>query len=127
MTKIEVNLSLEYGIMFLHDSIDNPEIPADVGKYPIAHTSTCIAICALNYVDGNARFVIADGEYESKLDEYFKGEISCPSKSLSLSDSNGFHFASVPIDGQFAKISIRMSEERNPDIVECIVENIVTF
>ncbi len=127
VTKIEVNLSAEYGIMFLHDSKLRPTVPIDAGKEPIMHTATCVALCVLHYVDGDAKIILADGSYESKYREYFSGEIVCPSRSLSLTDPNDFAFASVPLKDGFAKVSLRMSEERNPDVVECVIHNMETF
>ncbi len=127
MTKIEVNLSAEYGIMFLHDGRVRPKIPPNAGKGSITYTSTCVAFCVLHYVDGDAQIVLADGDYESEYHEYFSGEIACPSKSLSLSGPNDFAFASVPLADSFAKISLHMSEERNPYVVECVVHNMLSF
>ncbi len=36
-------------------------------------------------------------------------------------------FASVPLTDDHARISLRMSEERNPEIVECVIHNMATF
>lgn len=127
MTKIEVVLSAEYGIMFLHDSKETPKIPSNAGEVAVTYTATCVAFTVLGHVDGDARIALCDGDYVSSLNEYFYGEILCPSKSLSLTDSNGFAFASVPLSDGFARASLRMSEEKNPDIVECVIQNMVTF
>ncbi len=127
MINIEVNISAEYGIMFLHDSKVEPVIPANAGAEPIMHTSTCLAFNVLIYVDGDAKIILRSDAAEGSLREYFSGKIDCPSKSLSLCDTNGFPFASVPLQDAFACVSLRMSEERNPDIVECVIENTSVF
>jgi hypothetical protein len=127
MTKIEVVLSAEYGIMFLHDSKEEPQVPSNAGECSVTYTDTCLAFTVLSYVDGDAKITLCDGCFVSSLKERFSGKIFCPSKSLSLSDSNGFAFASVPLIEDFAQVSLWMSEERNSDAVECIVHNMATF
>ena len=127
MTKIEVNLPSEYGIMFLYDSEVNPTFPVNAGSEPITHTSTCLAFSVLIYVDGDAKIVLCNSAADISMKEYFAGEIECASKSLSLYDPNGFAFASIPLKAAFARVSLRMSEERNPDTVECVIENMETF
>lgn len=127
MTKIEVNISSEYGIMFLYDSKIKPTFPAEAGRDPVMSTSTCIAFSVLIYVDGDAKIILSQGSDEQCGAEYFVGEIECPSRAISLYDHNGFAFASVPVADSAARVSLRMSEEKNPDIVECVIENMETF
>lgn len=127
MLKIEVNFDSEYGVMFLHDSNIEPLIPKDIGTAPITKTSTCLAFSVLNYVDGSAKVIICDSPTDSALEHYFQGEIECDSKSLSLTDSNGFPFVSVPLNDCMARISIRMSKKNNADLVECVIENVAVF
>ena len=127
MTKIEVNLASEYGIMFLYDSKVKPIFPPEAGTEPITRTSSCLAFSVLVYVDGDAKITLTSSSEEASGKEYFTGRIECPSKSLSLFDHNGFGFASIPLQDVFAQVSLRMSEERNPDAVECVIENAETF
>ena len=127
MTRIEVNISSEYGIMFLYDSKAKPTFPAEAGKEPVMWTSTCLAFSVLIYVDGDAKITLSQDSDVQFGAEYFVGEIECPSKAISLYDHNGFAFASVPLADSVARVSLRMSEERNPDIVSCVIENMETF
>ena len=127
MTTIDVKISSEYGIMFLYDSKDRPAFPAEAGKVPVMWTSTCLAFSVLSYVDGDARIILCGSPPQQHDAEYFSGKIECASKSLSLYDHNGFAFASVPLKDGFAQVSLRMSEERNPDVVSCMIENMETF
>lgn len=127
MTKIDVSLSSEYGIMFLYDAISRPVFPVEAGKDPVMWTSTCLAFSVLIYVDGDAKITLCDRSEVGCGTEYFAGIIDCPSRALSLYDHNGFAFASVPLADGHARISLRMSEERNPDLVECVIENMATF
>ncbi len=127
MTEIEVTLSSEYGIMFLYDAKVKPKFPAEAGKRPVMWTSTCLAFSVLSYVDGDARITLCTASDEQHGTEYFVGEIECPSKAISLYDHNGFAYATVPLSDDLARVSLRMSEERNPEIVTCVVENIETF
>jgi hypothetical protein len=125
---IEVNLSSEYGIMFLYDSEVYPTFPEEAGKDPVMYTSTCIAFNVLSYIDGDVKIVIShDRVILTTNQEYFAGKIECPSKIMSLYDHNGIAFASVPLKDNFALLSLRMSEECNPDVVECVIQNIATF
>jgi len=127
MTRIEVNISSEYGIMFLYDSKAKPTFPDEAGKESVMWTSTCLAFSVLIYVDGDAKITISQDSDVRFGAEYFVGEIECPSKGISLYDHNGFAFASVPLTDSVARVSLRMSEERNPDIVSCVIENMETF
>jgi hypothetical protein len=127
MTKIDVKISSEYGIMFLYDAKNKPNIPAGAGELPVTWTSTCLAFSVLTYVDGDAQIILCDSPSDQLRPEYFSGQIECPSKSISLCDHNGFAFASVPLKDLFAKVSLLMSEDRNPDIVSCVITNMETF
>ena len=127
MTRIETDISSEYGIMFLYDSKISPNFPAEAGKDPVMWTSTCLAFSVLIYVDGDAKIILSDNSDSQCGTEYFSGEIECPSNAISLYDHSGFAFASVPLSDGFARVSLRMSEEKNPDIVECVIQNMVTF
>ncbi len=127
MIKIDVNISSEYGIMFLYDSKERPVFPTEAGRLPVMWTSTCLAFSVLSYVDGDARVVLSGSATEPLGTEYFSGKIDCASKSLSLYDHNGFAFASVPLNDSFAQVSLRMSEKSNPDVVLCVIENMKIF
>lgn len=127
MANIEVNLSSEYGIMFLYDSKVQPIFPNEAGEKAVAWTSTCLAFSVLIYVDGDAKIILGENLGEQSYPEYFSGEIACPSKSISLFDSNGIAFACLPLTDEFARVSLRMSEETNPDIVKCAIGNMKTF
>lgn len=127
MTRIELNLSSEYGVMFLHDAAVTPSAPKDAGTKPVTWTSSCLAFNILIHVDGDAKVILSDGSDGHSWKEYFSGKINCPSKALSLTDHNEFAFASVPLEDSFAKISLRMSEEKNPDVVECAILNMKTY
>lgn len=113
--------------MFLYDSVNKPKFPAESGKDPVMWTSTCLAFNVLIYVDGDAKITLCDGSDVECSTEYFAGEIECPSKSISLYDHNGFAFASMPLTESSARVSLRMSEERNPDKVECVIHNALAF
>jgi hypothetical protein len=127
MIRVEVQLSSEYGIMFLYDSNARPVIPASAGKKPVTWTQTCVAFSVLSYVDGDAVITLSEASEGGRCVEYFSGDVHCPSNSIALCDHNGFAFASVPLKDSFARISLRMSEETNPDIVECVIANMATF
>lgn len=127
MTSIEVITASEYGIMFLHDPESDPKVPEDAGDELIKSNKSCIAFCVLHYVDGDCKISIISTPKIPKLETYFEGIIECTSKKIALSDHNGFIFASVPIKNKFAEICIRMSDCKNPDIVECIVKNMEKF
>ena len=113
--------------MFLYDSKEKPSFPTEAGRNPVTWTSTCLAFSVLIYVDGDARVVLSDRPSEQSGKEYFSGKIECPSKALSLYDHNGFSFASIPIKDRFASLSLQMSEERNADLVTCVIDNIKAF
>jgi hypothetical protein len=126
MTKVEITTPSEYGVMFLYDSIAKPQIPNDAGEKLVTHTCNCVAFRVLIYVDGDAKVVLCD-KTDSDYREYFSGDICCPSKTLSLWDTNGFAFATLPIQDELARISLRMSDDDNPDVVECVIKNIRSF
>lgn len=127
MTKIDVTLSSEYGIMFLYDARAAPSIPSEAGRDPVMSTNNCISFSVLSYVDGDAKIILTDQSSGQEYEEYFSGQIECPSRAVSLFDHNGFAFASVPLTDNFASISLLMSEETNPDIVECVIKNMQTY
>jgi hypothetical protein len=126
--KIELDLSSEYGIMFLHDQVIEPTLPEKAGRDPVMCTMDCLVFNVLSYVDGDAKIIMSDNkEGLSNYPEYFAGPISCPSGAISLCDHNGFAYASFPLKGDFAQVSLKMSEASNPDIVELLIENAATF
>jgi hypothetical protein len=128
MTKIEIKIASEYGIMFLYDSNIRPEFPLNAGEKGITATDTCIAFSVLSYVDGDANVVLADDDAEFTISsEAFNGSLLCPTKAVSLFDSNGRGIATLPLTSESVQISIRMSEDTNPDRVECLIGGVDSF
>jgi hypothetical protein len=127
MINIKIDISSEYGIMFLYDRFSQPDIPLNAGSLPLMSTSNCVAFNVLTYVDGDASIKIGNQLSSINFIEYFSGEILCPSKSISLLDHNGFAYASVPLNSSVAILSIMMSEEKNPEFVECVIKNMFIF
>lgn len=128
MLKIELVISSEYGVMFLYDGRRPPQIPETVGVTNVAVTESCIAFTVLGYVDGDARISISNNAADADAGcEIFKGAIFCPSKILSIFDSSGFCFASVPLSSEYAHIALVASERNNPDWVHCTVSNLISF
>ncbi|HEV7159422.1 MAG TPA: hypothetical protein VGN38_13785 [Caulobacteraceae bacterium] len=128
MTKIELTLAVEHGVMFLHGAGEGVSIPDDTGVKNISITENCVSFRVKTYVDGDAIVELGDPSISNfEEQEYFSGSINCMSKSISLSDSYGFVYASLPLDAEIAAISIKMSEAENPDWVKCIVHNLASF
>ncbi|MDQ0249991.1 ferredoxin [Sphingomonas kyeonggiensis] len=128
MTKIDVKIASEYGIMFLYDASIRPYFPSNAGEQCVTYTDTCIAFSVLSYVDGDANVVLMEDESDITIgNEVFYGELLCPSKALSLFDTDGRGIVTLPLKKESARISIRMSEDENPDLVECLIEGIDSF
>jgi hypothetical protein len=127
MTTIQVDIASEYGMMFLYDSKVRPTFPTEAGTSPVSWTSTCLAFSVLIYVDGNAKIRLCDSPGDQSFTERFRGIIECPSKAISLCDHNGFAYASVPLTETHARVLLRASADRNPDIVECVVQNMQQY
>lgn len=126
--KIDVSVSSEYGIMFLYDSYSKPTFPSDAGRDPVTATSSCLAFSVLSYVDGDARVCITQKRSDmNALHRCFAGIINCPGKAISLYDHNGFAFASAPLKDRFANVSLYLSENTNPELIECVIHNIETY
>lgn len=113
--------------MFLHDSSIEPIIPPNAGRDPVMSTSTCLAFSVLGYVDGDARVILCGPDYKSLDRVVFSGRILCPSRSISLVDSTAFPFASLPLENDYADVTLRMSNDQNPDVVTCIMQNLHFF
>jgi hypothetical protein len=128
MIEIELNVSSEYGLMYFYDGKLHPNFPENAGTAGVTHTDSCVAFTVLGYVDGDAK-VILTNRVPSGDDGFvvFEGRITCPSKALSLFDTSGFCFASVPLEADFADLTIVASELSNPDWVRCTVSNIASF
>lgn len=128
MTKIVIQMASEYGIMLLYDSGFKPELPSGIGVSSASWNDRCIVFAVMSYVDGDATVTISDGANDNKLEVLsFSGKIICESRSISLYDTNDFAYVNVPLIDEFAQVTVRMSHERNPDFVECIIENMATF
>jgi hypothetical protein len=128
VTRIELTISSEYGIMFVHDAGGKYIIPEGAGQTSVTHTDTCVAFEVLSHVDGEAK-VIIDHEIRAgdSGEHVFSGKVRCASKSLALSDHTAHQFASVPLEDEYADVTIMMSEQPNPDVVICLVKNIETY
>lgn len=119
----------EYPSVFLCDSSSiqlNTHIPIPVrGRLVVA--DDIVALSILGYVEGDARFAFCDEEAASCSNELFKGTIKCPKKVFSFSDHTAFEYLSVPLKNTYADISIRMTDPLNPELVECVVNNLDVF
>jgi hypothetical protein len=104
--KIQVQVSLEYGILFLYDPYNEPEIPLDTGAAPITHTDTCVCFQVRAYVDGDAEVTISDQPLSSLLVPTFVGQISAPSQCISLVDVSTNYYCLLKLVNIFAKVKI---------------------
>jgi hypothetical protein len=126
MFRIEMCFPVQHGIMFLHDTYDALDVPDDAGNSPVAKNPSCLAFLVLNEVDGHAKVTISDSEYVGKDKCFFRGAVNTKHSSISISDSTGFQYVSVPILGMSADISCFMSDEFNPDTVDIVIRNVKT-
>lgn len=103
--RIHIQVSLEYGILFLYDPHSKLEIPPDTGAAPITFTETCICFQVAAYVDGDANVTLSDQPFDS-TSPTFSRRIATPTKYISLTDVPVNYYFLHRLKADFADIRI---------------------
>ena len=114
MSKFELQIGLEHAVLFLSDTTLDESLPPDTGAAVVTATDDCICFWVQPYDEGGARVTISDQPCEDGV-RYFSGTISTPSKIVTASDSYGFAYLNVPVEGVDTQVEIWFSDDANPE------------
>lgn len=104
--KMQLQIPLEYGLLFLSDPYADDEVPSDTGAAPVTYTDTCVALQITSYVDGEADVTLSDQDFVSEGKQIFSGNIKIPSQVISLSDPNRFNYFMLPLSQPICFITV---------------------
>jgi len=122
--KIQIEILLEYGIMFLHDPYGDVEFPQDTGAAPMTFTDSCIGFQVASYVDGNAHVTLSDNYYSEEIRPSFSKKVACLSKFISLTDVSVNYYAMLALRDSFAEINIWNFEFNGEEYSWVQIENL---
>lgn len=125
--RIQVQVSLRYGVLFLSDPYGDPEIPADTGAAPITSTSTCICLQVASYVDGDANVILSDKSYSDDVNPTFSRKIASASKYVSVTDVAVNYYCILRLMDEYADINIWEIENDDDRMSWVQVKNLETF
>jgi hypothetical protein len=104
--KMQLQIPLEYGLLFLSDPYAEDQVPPDTGVASVTYTDTCIALQVPAYVEGEADITLSDAEFTDQGHRIFSGTLRIPSQVISLSDPNRFNYLMLPIDQPFCLVTV---------------------
>ncbi|HEV2818697.1 MAG TPA: hypothetical protein VGW40_15915 [Allosphingosinicella sp.] len=104
--RIHIQVSLEYGILFLHDGYGEVEFPPDTGAGPITFTDTCVCFQVAHYVDGDADVTLSDQPFDDSTPPTFFKIIQIPQKYISLTDVPVNYYFLHHLKSDFSQIKI---------------------
>ena len=125
--KIQLQIPLEYGLLFLSDPYGDDEIPPDTAAAPVTYTETCVALQITPYVDGEADITLSNVKFPEARDPIFSGAILVPSKTISLSDPNRFHYCMLPITETSCRVTAWDYEDGNERKLWVTISNVTLF
>ena len=113
-----------WGLLIAHDSDADWEVPSDVGKAPVAATTTCLAIAVRHAQDVQ---VVDDGESEAvpppqaevqvvlttrplEVVPDYDGTLRCPSGRLQVGDADEYRLVQVPAGDLRAQVWLEPEE-----------------
>jgi hypothetical protein len=103
--KVHVQVSLQYGILFLYDPDGKPQIPSDTGAAPITFTDTCVCFWVADYVTG-ADVTLSNRPFDDSTPPTFSRRIITPTKYISVSDVPVNYYFLHRLKTDFADIDI---------------------
>jgi hypothetical protein len=104
--KIQLELLVEHGVLFISDPYQDDDVPQDTAAAPITFTDTCIAFHVRPYVDGEVHITVSNEDFDGVDIPVFAGFIDTPSKNISISDSHRVLYSMLPVKGQRTHIEI---------------------
>lgn len=104
--KMQLQIPLEYGLLFLSDPYGEDEVPPDTGAASVTFTDTCVAMQTPAYVDGDADIIISDLELSDEGKHIFSGAIEVPSQIISLSDPKRFNYFMLPLSEPYCSVNV---------------------
>lgn len=125
--KIEVQISLEYGIMFLHDPYNDVEFPKDTGAAPITYTDSCICFQVASYIDGDAKVTLSSDPYDASIAPNMSRRILSKSKFIGLTDVPVNYYGIIALKNQYADVKIWNYLESEYELSWIQIENLDLF
>jgi hypothetical protein len=104
--KIQVEIAVEHGVLFLSDPYSDEEVPPDTGAAVVTTTPACIAFQVADYASGDAKVILADHAPADASTPDFRGSLRTDSSIIALSDSRRFNYCFVPVEGPAARLAI---------------------
>ena len=104
--KIQIQINLEYAVIFLTDPYQEDTIPDDLGAQTISSSDNCVAIQVPPYFEGGATVVLSSERPEGEQEPVFETHLPVSTGALSLSDSARFNYCMVPIAGEQAHVKV---------------------
>lgn len=125
--KVQLQIPLEYGLLFLSDPYSDAEVPWDTGGAPVTYTETCVALQVTPYIDGEADIVLSNALFSTSQNPIFSGNILVPSKIISLSDPYRFNYCMLPLGEPSCRLTVWEYGERAERKLWVEISNIQLF
>jgi hypothetical protein len=104
--KIKIEVSLEYGIMFLHDPYNDVDFPEDTGASPITFTDSCICFQVASYINSDAKVTLSSDPYDTSITPDISHRILTKSKFIGLTDVPVNYYGIIALKNEYADIKI---------------------
>lgn len=127
MYKATIEASSEFGVMFLHDSVDGPKLAMNLSEAPIVSDGRSLMFRVQIYVDGESVISVSEMKSEICDDKYFEFSMHCSSKILSMSDHSGFVYLNIPVRKNSVVGKMRFDDSKYPNKVDIFISDIYYF
>lgn len=127
MYKAIIEITSEYGVMFLHDSKEEPKLIEFIERTPISSDGLSLMFRVQIYVDGESNISISEMGSTSVDGEALEFTIRAESRSVSLSDHTGFVYLNIPLRKNLAAGTIKYDNIKHPNKIYIELSDIYSY
>lgn len=125
--KIEIEVFLEQGILFLYDPYEEPEVPEDVALAPVTYTSSSICLQVPPYVDGPCHIVVSEQPFAGNMEPTVSHRINTPNRYISLTDTPLNYYCNLLLKHDYADVNIWNVIGNNSEMSWIQIRNLDVF
>jgi hypothetical protein len=109
--KIQIQVALEHGVMFLYDPYGAVDIPPDTGASPITLTKNCVCFQVRPFVDGEAHVTLSNSIAPLEIDADLTYTLPTASNHIALTDVPLNYYGLLRVKGEESTVRIWNYEE----------------
>lgn len=119
--RLEANLPVPNGVVFLYDPSAIIDVPPDTGAGPVLATDNCVSLWTVHEVDGSATLVLTDTYEDLDCKVVFRGRLKTAGRKLAFNTSSCDSIIELDLATEVAEVSVYSNDASDPSKIVCVI------